>query len=411
MNLALFEDAGVRRLLPLTWLRAPFELVCGRDTLLDKMRTHVGQGVCRLFLRDLMRPVVEARVRPGVPEPSQECCLLNARALVTGPLRMPPPGVAWTLNGELIATVLSGPELLSLPDDLFHDEARLAEWLAGLVIEAPPAEIRLIQYPWELVHANARELLRLGAGPSAHEGFVHPGAHLLHPEQIHIAAGAVIKPGVVLDAEKGPIWIERDAQIQPNAVIEGPCSIGRGTIIRPGAAIREGVTIGPYCKVGGEVEGSVLVGYSNKQHDGFLGHSYLGQWVNLGASTVTSDLKNTYGSIRVGINGVGVESGQMFIGSIIGDHAKTGIGTILPTGCVIGAAANVFTQRGVPRFVPSFAWLTDAGMTHYEVEKALRIARIVMGRRNVTMSEAEAQLFARVAAEALNVESAGWQEK
>src|SRR5262249_54025468 len=159
---------------------------------------------------------------------------------------------------------------------------------------------------------------------------------LVNEHAIHVAAGATIKPGVVLDADHGPIHIDRDALIEPNAVLQGPCYIGPGSIIRPGAAIRENTTIGPVCKVGGEVEASIFQGYANKQHDGFLGHSFVSPWANLGADTVTSDLKNTYGTIRVHLNGVGVESGQQFIGSIIGDHAKTGIGTILPTGCVLG---------------------------------------------------------------------------
>ena len=146
----------------------------------------------------------------------------------------------------------------------------------------------------------------------------------------------------------------------------------------------------------------------NKQHDGFLGHSFVAEWVNLGADTITSDLKNTYGTIRVFINGVGVESGQHFVGATIGDHSKTGIGTILPTGCVIGVASNVFTQTTTPKFVPSFAWLTDAGMTSYRLEKAVHIARVVMMRRDAHLSEAEVQLLRRTAEAACEIEAAGW---
>jgi UDP-N-acetylglucosamine diphosphorylase/glucosamine-1-phosphate N-acetyltransferase len=230
----------------------------------------------------------------------------------------------------------------------------------------------------------------------------------VQPGQIHIAPGARVKPGVVLDAEEGPIHIDRDALVQPNVVLEGPCYIGPGSIVRPGAAIRGGTTIGPVCKVGGEIEASIIHGYTNKQHHGFLGHSYVAEWVNLGADTVTSDLKNTYGTIRVFINGVGVETGEHLIGSIIGDHSKTGIGTILPTGCVIGVAASVFTQRPLPKFIPSFAWLTDEGMTSYRVEKAVQIARTVMLRRDVCLSDEERQLLEQVAQVARQIESAGW---
>jgi UDP-N-acetylglucosamine diphosphorylase/glucosamine-1-phosphate N-acetyltransferase len=173
--------------------------------------------------------------------------------------------------------------------------------------------------------------------------------------------------------------------------------------------IREGTTIGPVCKVGGEIEASIIHGYSNKQHDGFLGHSYLGQWVNFGADTVTSDLKNTYGTIRVSINGTGVETGEQLVGSLIGDHAKTGIGTILPTGCVIGVLANLFTSGSVPKFVPSFSWISECGRESCRLEKVLQTARIVMGRRGVELSDAELYLLEQTALLAREVEAAGWE--
>src|SRR5690606_39694563 len=170
-------------------------------------------------------------------------------------------------------------------------------------------------------------------------------------------------------------------------------------------------SIGPVCRVGGEIESTIFQGYSNKQHDGFVGHSFIGEWVNLGAATVTSDLKNTYGTIRVSVNGQPVETGQHFLGATIADHAKTGIGTILPTGGVIGVAANVFTQNPVPKFVPSFAWLTDAGLTQYRLEKAVRIARVVMGRRDRELGPAERRLLEHVAEAARQIEAAGWEVK
>jgi UDP-N-acetylglucosamine diphosphorylase/glucosamine-1-phosphate N-acetyltransferase len=217
-----------------------------------------------------------------------------------------------------------------------------------------------------------------------------------------------VKPGVVLDAEEGPIHIDPDATIQPNAVLEGPCYIGPKSIIRPGAVIRAGTTIGPVCKIGGEIDASIIHGYTNKQHDGFLGHSYVAEWINLGADTVNSDLKNTYGTVRVHLNGVGVETGQQFVGSIIGDHAKTGIGTVLPTGCVVGVAANIFTHRSVPKFVPSFAWLTDDGLAAYRVEKAVSLAATVMARRDQWLSDADRRLLEAVAVQAREIEAPGW---
>lgn len=409
MNLGVFEDGGYKNLLPLTWMRACFELRCGRDRLIDKMETHFGSRVAQVWVRRSVRDVVVERIDLAPADAAKNWLLVNARAMLTGDIVLPPQsGVVWKRDGVLVAASVPSSDLEGVDAGLFLDEKRLDKWLADFRVEAAPERIRIITYPWDLPLANGAEIARQCRSGGVCEGKVYPGAHLLNPGAIHIAAEAVVKPGVVLDAENGPIQIDGGTVLEPNAVIVGPCYIGPRSIIRAGTSIRGDTTIGPVCKVGGEIEASIIHGYTNKQHDGFLGHSYLGQWINLGADTVTSDLKNTYGTIRAMINGVGVETGRHFVGSIIGDHAKTGIGTILPTGCIVGAGSNVFTQRAVPKFVPSFAWLTDAGMTHYRIEKAINIARTVMARRDVHLSDAEKGLIEYVAKAAREVEAAGW---
>ncbi len=342
-------------------------------------------------------------------EPGADWCLLNARALVSGDIAPPPPGCAWRYNGELVACSVAAAELNQLTPAILLDPAALGEWATRLRPAPLPAVVRLLEYPWDLVLANAGELRRQCRNGGEHEGEIYPGAHLVHADQIHLGRGARIKPGAVLDAEDGPVYIERDVLIEASAVIQGPGYIGPGSIVRTGATLRPGTTVGPMCRVAGEISGCIFQGYANKQHEGYLGHSFVAEWVNIGAGTITSDLKNTYGTIRVSLNGVGVETGQCFIGSFIGDHSKTGIGTILPTGCVIGVASHVFATSAVPKFVPSFAWLTDAGMTEYRVDKAVHIARTVMGRRDVTLSPAEQRLLEDVAGAARAVEAAGWR--
>ncbi|TWT42296.1 bifunctional N-acetylglucosamine-1-phosphate uridyltransferase/glucosamine-1-phosphate acetyltransferase [Phycisphaerae bacterium RAS1] len=409
MNLALFEDSGWQRLLPLTWLRAAFELRCGCNHLLDRVREHAGATLARVFVREALHDVVSERIKLDPAVPGQPWLLVNARAMLTDDLPPPPVGAYWELRGTCIAARVTEQELAGLTREDFLNDERLAALLRRLRPEPLPSAVRLIEYPWDLMHANDAELRRQCKHGGVIAGTVYDGAHLLNRGHIYIGPGARIKPGVVLDAEDGPIHIEAGATLQPNAVVEGPAYIGVKTIIRPGAAIRAGATIGPVCRVGGEIEGSIIHGQSNKQHDGFLGHSYVASWVNLGADTVTSDLKNTYGTIRVAINGVGVESGQRFIGSIIGDHAKTGIGTVLPTGCVIGVAASVFTQSVVPKFVPSFSWLTDDGVVQTRLDKIIQIARVVMSRREVDMTAADQRLLEETARMAREVEAAGWQ--
>jgi len=229
---------------------------------------------------------------------------------------------------------------------------------------------------------------------------VYDGAHLVQKGAIHVGAGSRIKPGAVLDAEEGPIYIGENATIHAGAVVQGPAYIGDGCTIQPGSSIRPGCSIGMVSKIGGELEATIFHGYSNKQHDGFLGHSYVGEWVNLGADTVGSDLKNTYGTIRVPINGRPSDSGQMFVGAFIGDHTKTAIGTKLPTGCVIGYACNIACSGFIPRFVPSFTWLTETGAQPNDPQRALKVARTVVARRNRQYSAAEEALFLAVNGEA-----------
>jgi len=216
---------------------------------------------------------------------------------------------------------------------------------------------------------------------------------MLNEAAIHVGRDSVLKPGVVLDAEHGPIFIGESVTIAPNASIEGPCYIGDGSLIQPGAVLRDAMSIGQRCKVGGELESSVIHGFSNKQHDGFLGHSYVAEWVNLAADTVNSDLKNTYGTVRVPINGVEVESGQMFVGLTIGDHSKTGIGQMFPTGAVVGFGSNIATCEFAPKFVPSFTWLTASARKLYELGRCLDVAKRVMGRRQTDMTAAQEALF------------------
>jgi UDP-N-acetylglucosamine diphosphorylase/glucosamine-1-phosphate N-acetyltransferase len=227
-------------------------------------------------------------------------------------------------------------------------------------------------------------------------GKVYEGAHLINKENIFIDEGASIKPGVVLDAEGGPIYIGKNAKIFPNAVIEGPAFIGNKTAIKIGAKIYENTSIGEVCKVGGEVEGCIIHSYSNKQHDGFLGHSYLAMWVNLGADTNNSDLKNNYGNVKVTINGEQINSGSMFVGLTMGDHSKAGINTMFNTGTVVGISSNVFGSGFPQKYIPSFSWGGTDSTIIYDIEKAIEVARRVMSRRNINLYDTEEKVIREV---------------
>ena len=220
----------------------------------------------------------------------------------------------------------------------------------------------------------------------------------LNVDRILTGRNCEFAPGIVLDASKGPIIIEANVQIMAHSFIQGPCHIGNGSIIKAGAQIYSGTVIGPHCKIGGEVEQSIFHGYANKQHQGFVGHSYCGEWVNLGALTTTSDLKNTYGEIDVFLRGNRVQTGLTFLGALIGDHTKTAIGTCLSTGTVIGINSSIHDIGAFPpKEISSFSWGTkkseDAINYIYELDKALAIAEIVMNRRGKTITNSQKQLF------------------
>jgi UDP-N-acetylglucosamine diphosphorylase/glucosamine-1-phosphate N-acetyltransferase len=209
------------------------------------------------------------------------------------------------------------------------------------------------------------------------------GSVVLGDPALVLSRGAVVEPGVVFDTRGGAIVLERGAEVRNGSRLEGPLYVGERTRIL-GGQVRYSV-LGPRSNVRGEVTNTVFLGYANKAHDGFVGHSLLGHWVNLGAGTTTSNLKNTYGEVSVEVKGERIATGRQFLGSLIGDHAKTAIGTLLPTGTVIGAGANVFGPNSVPKYIPPMAWGSD-GATRMTEEGFLKVAERVMPRRDVPVT-------------------------
>ena len=194
---------------------------------------------------------------------------------------------------------------------------------------------------------------------------------------------ALVEPGVMFDVRQGAVVLEPGSEVRHGTRLEGPVFVGSGTRIL-GGAIR-GSSIGPHCRVHGEVSTSVFLGYGNKSHDGFVGHSVIGQWVNLGAGTTTSNLKNTYGAVRLDVAGCRIETGRINLGTLFGDHVKTAIGTMLATGTVVAAGANVFGAAATPKYVPAFSW-GSGGEERMTEEGFLLVAERVLARRNVIFS-------------------------
>ena len=221
-------------------------------------------------------------------------------------------------------------------------------------------------------------------------GAAPAGALVLGDAADVVTQGAAVEPGVVFDVRAGPVVLEAGSEIRSGTRLEGPAFVGAGTRIL-GGYVRASV-FGPECRVRGEVAASVFLGYANKAHDGFVGHSVVGRWTNLGAGSITSNLKNTYGPVRLDVAGERIETGRLNVGSLLGDHAKTAIGTLLPTGAVVSAGANVFGGPA-PKYLPPFAWgVAGERMTE---DGFLRIAERVMARRQVAWTEARRESLRR----------------
>jgi UDP-N-acetylglucosamine diphosphorylase/glucosamine-1-phosphate N-acetyltransferase len=261
-------------------------------------------------------------------------------------------------------------------------------------------EAKLLSFPWQIIDENKKVLeddfQRSPFRGQSEETVVYSGVDMVGEENIVVGEAAVLKPGVVLDASSGPIVIGDNTVVMANATIIGPVYIGRDSLIKPGAKILEGTSIGDVCKIGGEVDSTIFAAKSNKQHDGFIGHSYIGEWVNIGAGANNSDLKNNYSPVNMWCAGISKPTGRQFLGLIMGDHCKVGITTSFNTGTVIGFNCNLYGSEMPDKFVPSFSWGQGRDLTIYDIKKALLTAQVVMERREIKWEKAHRTIFEKI---------------
>jgi UDP-N-acetylglucosamine diphosphorylase/glucosamine-1-phosphate N-acetyltransferase len=270
------------------------------------------------------------------------------------------------------------------------EAGELPQTVATSVTAGPP----LAEAAWDVFTTAgdriADDLDRLGSGWGSPPDPTAVGPIVLGDHPVRIAASATFDPGVVLDARAGAIAIGADVHVGINAAIHGPCAVLDSTRVADHTMLKVGTVIGPHCRVGGEIGGTVFQGFANKSHHGHLGDSWVGAWANLGAGTVNSNLLNTYGDVamRLTPDGPRLRSGRQFLGCVIGDHAKTAIGTRIMTGTSIGTGAMIATSTPPAATVPAFTWATDAGTRSYRFDKFLDVARKVMARREIVLDEA-----------------------
>ena len=391
MKIALFEDEKYDQLYPLSYCRPVFCLKCGHTLLWEKVqRTYKGTPLAFLC-REYLAPVTRQKLSENIPINDYADLRKDGLLLING---------RWMfLDGTYPS--LEGPEEIGMCDDTIvymrltkntveeHFVSGYHKAITGLFGILPRKEVpaMMIDFPWDLIHHNPDAIVAdfKAEGAQGIEGKFHPSSVVYGPEdQVYIAKGAEIQPHVVIDTTGGPVIIDEGAKVFPFTRIEGPSSVGKGSHI-VGAKVREGTAIGPVCKVGGEIEESIIHAYSNKYHDGFFGHGYACEWVNFGALATNSDLKNNYGNVKVYNRGRLMDTKSNKVGSFIGDHTKMGIGLLLNTGTVIGICCNVFTSvANMPlKLVKSFSWGSGDSLADYDLEKVISNEKIVMGRRKI----------------------------
>ncbi|MEO0559150.1 MAG: putative sugar nucleotidyl transferase [Bacteroidota bacterium] len=402
MSLCLFEDARVAHLTPLTLTRAAFDLRVGARTILEAAVSAFPPSSLAFRTRPSVARVTAQEHPDALTDaPVGGTLFLNARWLVReNEVTRAIQSAGHT--GEARAFV-QGDTLLALwhPDARQLNGREVGLELTEGIPQEPVSGETVVTHLWDLLtdlsERIATDAHQLG-GLGTIAGHVQDGAILVERDQIHLAEGATVRAGAVVNADEGPVWIGPGATVEENAVVRGPVVLGPKVTVKAAARV-DNSAIGYWSKVGGEVHESIVHSLSSKGHDGYLGNSYLGRWCNLGADTNTSNLKNDYGEVTMhdAVAGTAIPTGRQFLGLVMGDHSKCSINTMFNTGTVVGVSCNLYGSGFPPRHVPSFAWGGSDGLVPYRAEKALRVAEAVMARRTRELTEADRALLEDIA--------------
>ncbi|MBX9448994.1 MAG: GlmU family protein [Taibaiella sp.] len=383
MDFVLFDDEERNLLFPFTHTRPVADIRCGIWTIREKWEYLLEGKAAFRTAPYLMQAFNPGSVSSGLKINGS---LLPDDALVRA-VQSLSEGHALVKDGKVVAIHGGG-------DD--HHEWQPLAVAESLETEEYPYPVSWIRRPWDIFSHNDRQiqsdflLLTQGKKSQAIPGYVTAIA----PENIYIEEGATLLP-CILNAAHARIYIGRNAEIMEGSMLRGNIAICDQAVVKMGAKVYSGTTIGPGCKVGGEIQNTIFFANSNKGHDGYLGNAVIGEWCNLGADTNCSNLKNDYGQVDAYSEGEGkyIETGLQFCGLMMGDHSKCSINTMFNTGTVVGVSCNIFGTDFPPKFIPSFSWGGSQQLKVYKIEKAKRTANSMMERRHLALTEAEESIF------------------
>lgn len=395
--LVLFDDARARRWTPFAETRPVGELRYGAHLLRERVEAATGLRCAgHLAGPDLVgwdETDAPPCLAPGDVPSGVARVYWSSRAVAVKVPPLPADTVATlhvgdTVVGWSVPAAHAGPDADALLDPGRHRP--------GVAVEVGA---ELLPWPWSLVEGAAA---RLGADladlhAEGDDPGPLPGVHRLGTHGLALVGDAAVGPGVVLDLRAGPIRLEDGVRVDGPARLTGPLHLGPGSLVFGGSLSR--VATGPVCKLRGEIADTVLLGYVNKAHYGYLGHALVGRWVNLGAGTTNSDLKNNYGNVRVELAHGRVDTELMKVGVFLGDHVKTGIGTLLTTGGVVGAGSNVFGGGpAAPRYLPAFSWCGADGTERFRFDRFIAVAQAAMARRGKALTPGVESVLRRLQA-------------
>lgn len=381
MNYILFDGSVRDALLPFTYTRPVADIRVGILTIREKWEKHIGLTTTTITEEYLEEkyPMVE----------------MEANILINGSYFPSKELVAKIKNLRKNEAIFKGDDVVAFFTEDTQEEVDFDAYTAIDFTE----ELLQIKNTWDIFSLNdaaIRSDFELLTEDKTSEP-IPDTVQCLGREHIFIEEGAKVN-FAILNATTGPIYIGKDAEIMEGCVVRGPLAMCENSVLKLGAKIYGATTLGPYCKVGGEVNNSVLFGYSSKGHDGFLGNSVLGEWCNLGADTNNSNLKNNYAEVKLwSYEKEGfAKTGLQFCGLMMGDHSKSGINTMFNTGTVVGVSANIFGSSFPRNFIPSFSWGGASGFTEYKMNKVSEVAAIVMQRRGLAYDEKEQKILAHI---------------